>query len=1663
MKRFEKCKRILAFLLVTLMIVQQGSITTLADELSVTAQTVQNQEETTAVETPEEKSEETPGPDMSDQQESKQEEQTEITQAPQAADEEITAAPDSEEASESEEASGESESSEETEETAAGEVSTTEEKTESASGQGPSTPATIPWSDNLNQFITAVEVEGAVINNGKYQIEADQDYTLKLSFAENRTLQFEDNGTLYYTLPEGLTLTDSFAGGVHNFDIGDLKNNTFIYDAANNRLVVSLNTADTENYEKYKEAANAQFQMELGIRFNENVTQIDFSDNIKLDVKVNTAHSLAVTKQASYDSTNGCVNYEITVKSIGNNHMVEVRDTLSGTLVKMYTASDVNTIWSNKKGDLKGSITPSINGKTMSLTIPSMEADEEIYIKYSAKVDYDQVAPETVSTIENTKNTVAAKSTEATNEVSTDGGIEGNKMYTPLISKSANKQNSTIAYTITVNENCRYDVSGKEIKDTITKNADYMKFSGSGITVKKYDSDGNQVGTDESLSWSQLGIDPKTAKSWRYTLPSEAGKYKYVITYTAETSENNTWGNVTVTNRAEYTDGSNGSNKDVTLSPSYGTFNISKSGQVVQNESTQKKQIQWKIVFDTVANKSYKDCWLDDTLPNTWIDNKAYSDSLIENSVEITGLTDSEGYEIEKYAGNNAINKFKVKFYYMQDGQKIYGLKTLDTKRTITITYLTDPDQTWFDRSDADHYREHKNTARLYTDGKDSYFTRDASVDLYKRNINIEKNGYIQNTDNNGLSVIRYEVVVTGIDSDSITIQDIFDKDQLVYYTDNNLKATIGFDNYRNFNTDRGGKLTYTETDEGAQFTISDIPRNSHGDYYPNCRLTYYLKVNGQAGLEDIASTMEGGKVKNTAKIADKEATNDVAVSGITSPITKDMIEGNASNGYVATYTLTINEDQRKYGTEEYLNVDDVMENVWLTDIKSMNITTVPAENKDKIVFTMDEASNSLHFKVPNETKVIIEYKAKWNGKGNINHKNTASVFGYTSAKERWVDVSASGSGTFSNYEINLYKSDAENSLKGLAGAVFKLQEFIGNAWSDVTRHDGSVVTVTTGSDGNARIRGHQNVEGWVLYPNAKYRLVEVQAPDGYEKLSEEESPVFTISTDGKHGVADGTVYYSNGDTIYVSDRKLPDVEISKIDAVNKKELAGATLKVTDAAGNLVESWESGTDKDADGNITPHKVSVTAGTYTLTEVTAPEGYSTAQSITFEVGSDGKVTVDGKEVKKVTMTDEPISVSVKKTDIVDGRALAGAKLQILDKDKNIVTSLRGEKLEWTSTTDAKVIEGLKAGETYYLHEETAPTGYTVANDTQFVLKADGTVDSEKTTTVVKDGILLVQDSMIKSEKATVKVTKTLVYNGMELGAPDQTFYVALYGDEACTNRISDVKTLVFKNTDSATAEFKDLEIGRKYYVSECDAEGTAQTSGTLADAKHTIYIANFQNGNSVTVDKADETKEITFQNEFMNIPDGFYKVGKLNITKKLLGADGELKNSNDTFYAGIFDDAEFTKLSENVSQNIVALEMGGNSSVSAQVKVSVADGQTVTLYVTEVDANGNPVDDAENFRYEVSVDSEKVVFDESNMERNVTIVNKETEEEEKTVIEKTEITPTPSISSSTEESVTTSTRTVKTGDNTPIAVFVLLLAAAVAVIAFCFIRSRKKKN
>ena len=545
----------------------------------------------------------------------------------------------------------------------------------------------------------------------------------------------------------------------------------------------------------------------------------------------------------------------------------------------------------------------------------------------------------------------------------------------------------------------------------------------------------------------------------------------------------------------------------------------------------------------------------------------------------------------------------------------------------------------------------------------------------------------------------------------------------------------------------------------------------------------------------------------------------------------------------------------------------------------------------------------------------------------------------------------------------------------------------------------------------------------------------------------------YTVEETGKAAGYISTVT-GNAEEGFIITNTITSVKISKVDITDQKELAGAHIQVIDKDGNVVEEWDSTWEAHEVTGLKPGE------TYTLRETVAPEGYTLTSDTTFTLKEDGTVNKDTTTTTisdngTLLVEDSRTSVKVSKVDISDGEELEGAHIQIIDQDGNVVD-------EWDSTKEAHVTEKLKTGKIYTLRETVAPDGYLLTSDTTFVLKEDGTVDAEKTTAVSKDGVLLVQDKLATA--ASIAVTKKLTYIGENLAARDQTFYVALYSDKECTQRVSDVKALVFKNADASTVVFSEnIKAGKTYYIAECTQDGTSQTIGALADG--TVYEAVFGNGNSTTVTEANGTTTVSFENVFSSFPpDGFYKQGQLTITKKVLGADGGTRNSNEVFYAGIFDDAAHTQLSQQVEQNIIKLDMDGGYEVSEIINVGLAQsGAKVTLYVTETDSNGKPIAGSEGFGYKVTVSADSVIFDETNMTAEVVITN----QEESTVTE----TPTPTPSSDGGNSGGSEDhsggygggKSPKTGDDTPIGTYLMLLLAAAMLAAETERRRRRNKR
>lgn len=321
--------------------------------------------------------------------------------------------------------------------------------------------------------------------------------------------------------------------------------------------------------------------------------------------------------------------------------------------------------------------------------------------------------------------------------------------------------------------------------------------------------------------------------------------------------------------------------------------------------------------------------------------------------------------------------------------------------------------------------------------------------------------------------------------------------------------------------------------------------------------------------------------------------------------------------------------------------------------------------------------------------------------------------------------------------QVEVLKKE-KDSDKVLSGAIFGLyaaDDIVSSKGKVLLAKDTLIELKTTDEDGKIQFVADLPVD-------SRYYIKELAAPDGY--VTDQEPQEFTFEYQGS-----GT---SVAEYAFTFEDEQTTVELSKADLTDKKELPGASLKVTDEDGNMVDKWVSKEEAHIIKGL------IVGKKYKMTETKPADGYVTAESIEFTVENT-------KEVQKHQMLDDVTKVEISKKDITDSSEVPGAKLIILDKD--------GKKVEsWTSTDKPHMVEKLPVGE-YTLREEQAPDGYLIAEDVKFTVKDTGKVQKIKMKDAHPYGKLVIKktDSTSKAalpgaefelhEKESGKVVEKLV--------------------------------------------------------------------------------------------------------------------------------------------------------------------------------------------------------------------------------------------------------------------------------------------------------------
>jgi uncharacterized surface anchored protein len=353
------------------------------------------------------------------------------------------------------------------------------------------------------------------------------------------------------------------------------------------------------------------------------------------------------------------------------------------------------------------------------------------------------------------------------------------------------------------------------------------------------------------------------------------------------------------------------------------------------------------------------------------------------------------------------------------------------------------------------------------------------------------------------------------------------------------------------------------------------------------------------------------------------------------------------------------------------------------------------------------------------------------------------------------------------------------------------------------------------------------------------------------------------------------------------------------------------------------------------------------GTYMVKETKAPKGYvlNAANQKIVTIDESNYPANDSGEPEKLTFVDTAINVSVNKFAVGGSTQLAGAVLELYEKDGT--TCLQS----WTTTSNAQKLDysKLEVGKTYRIHEKTAPKGYTMSEDVCFTINSNGTL----TYISGANGSVSGNNVIMRDQTITLNILK----RGKATDADAQNLSgaaISLIDDSTGQTVYSFTSTTV-----AQTVPYEKLsvpETGYHYYtVHEDSAPGgyaLADDIKIAIDSKGDVYAVG-EDG-AVAVDSQLTDKTVTMTDEMYV---DFYFAKRDAVTgEALAGAQFTITDENGAVLA------KWT--SSNTPENI-KLNLGiytftevvapNGYGLEKAIKFQVVEGETVN-YIQILDGN-----------------------------------------------------------------------------------------------------------
>ena len=540
------------------------------------------------------------------------------------------------------------------------------------------------------------------------------------------------------------------------------------------------------------------------------------------------------------------------------------------------------------------------------------------------------------------------------------------------------------------------------------------------------------------------------------------------------------------------------------------------------------------------------------------------------------------------------------------------------------------------------------------------------------------------------------------------------------------------------------GKLASAGTNQAPYFNVASSSYTSAG----------VLSVSFNTNIEsyDIVFKDQSGNVIQTT---DNSSGNSFTISGLASSVKQVNIEVTsktansnvfyyiASSGqdfiglektyYTRKENLSVTREEDETGKIILYKVGNTNKNVEVSDNGSQEF--VASKCGEAATSCLSDAKFELYYQTKNNLVKVIETDYENLSTvmfdklplGTYYLKETQPSYGYdlytygTGAVDAdgfiTINLTGNGSGTQTigvvvnnNYtKICISKVSNEEPNKILDGATFEIEDI-----------DGYVVAEfeTSSQEGSKCFEG--------VLQSGSYFLKEIGAPTGFSinpiryhfVVGRAENDISSLDDIGAYKTVNAV-----NNTVTITNKK--GLTMSKSDLTDGACVTGALLIIKDSTGNEVTRWTSTCSNNDEEGEDSHTVPIcltteeknaygdttclTPGKYTLTEEIHPEGYATAETIEFEIDSNGKITGD------TNMKDAPIEVCIYKVKKDTKEVLVGAEFEIYKK---------GDTEPFTTIVSSKepCIPYFPVG-TYTIKETKAPEGYQISQDTVDIVVED----------------------------------------------------------------------------------------------------------------------------------------------------------------------------------------------------------------------------------------------------------------------------------------------------------------------------------------------------